>query len=594
MNEPQSSENSQKIGKEEKSGDMYSYRSENNPNNNNNKNNPFQQSEAIRRSIGENNNVNVNVNINQNPSQMINPNFTNKFTTNRISQKASGYRSGNLNLNNYYTSNRISQTLLNIQPDTFCYNWATLLIYLITELIAIIIIATLFNWDQRNHPNNSCIYNLVNWTDYNEDKSLNDMNVSEILYTETNNEINTYYGLFRDINIMLFVGYGMIHTLIKSNVKTSIAFNILSIAISFQIGLIFNLFWENAMNEQWKRGLLNFPTFISSLFNSCAVLISLGGVLGKISHTQYLILFIFEPILSSLNYKICETKLKIIDSGGSLYVHTFGAIFGLAIYWVLFSSDKYKERLRRYDIPSLTDNISKITCFIGVLIILNYFPSFNAGLALSDDGRYRSVINTYFSICGSIVGSFIFSAAFHKGKFVYNHILFSSFSGGVIISGCCAVCLDHWAAFLIGIISGFICIICFEFIYSRMPEIFFYEVYNILIIHGIPGFLGSFLTPMFIADLGRRLNDNYHYVLLNDMTRNNHAQAGIQIGGIFLTCLIAFVGGIAVGFLMRISHCGKVENYFDDREYYGGERNINNVLDDNITNADDNRPSYNN
>ena len=97
---------------------------------------------------------------------------------------------------------------------------------------------------------------------------------------------------------MTFVGFGMLHTLIKKNTKISIVFNTLAVVISFQIGLFCNLFWENAMNESWKKGILNFQSFIKSLFNSCAVLVSLGGVLGKISHTQYLILFILEPILS--------------------------------------------------------------------------------------------------------------------------------------------------------------------------------------------------------------------------------------------------------------------------------------------------------
>ena len=595
MKEQESNENTQnfeKSEKSEKSENMYSYRSEADSKNNNN--NLYRQSDAIRRAE-ENNNINVN--INQNPTyktQYLNPNINNKYSnkfsnnfSNKLSNKYSNPFSNNLENNNYnnnYNSkdiqNRMSQIFLNIQPDSFCYSWATLLIYIILEIIAIVLIGTLFHWDLRNHPDNSCLQISTECNNNNTDN----ININCIISEEINDEISTYYGLFRDINIMTFVGFGMLHTLIKKNTKISIVFNTLAVVISFQIGLFCNLFWENAMNESWKKGILNFQSFIKSLFNSCAVLVSLGGVLGKISHTQYLILFILEPILSSLNYKICETKLKTIDTGGALYVHTFGAIFGLAIYWVLFSSDKYKMRLRRYDISSLSDYFSKITSFIGVLFLINYFPSFNASLALSDDGRYRAIINTYFSICGSIIGSFILSGVFHKGKFIFNHILFSSFSGGIIISGCCAICIDHWAAFLIGILSGFISIICFELIKPVIPETFFYDIYKILFVHGIPGFLGAFLTPMFIADLKRRLKNkiDYHFVLLNDMERDNDVQA------------IASVGGIAVGFMMRISNCGKIENYFDDNEYFGPELNYNNERDDNLTNADDNRPSYNN
>ena len=562
---------------------MYSYKSDNNNNNNINKNEsnsndtnennnkvPIYESDAIRRSY-PNNIDNKEININNQ--------YSNKFQSNMLK---------NNNINNYNSGSfvgRSSQISIELPQDSILH-WSFILIYIILEVILIIVIATLFDWDKRNHPNYSCI-------EYKENDT--DISILNSIYKETEKELSTYYGLFRDINIMAFVGFGMLHTLTQGNTWTSIAFDILSIVLSFQISLFFNLIFENAFKESWNNGVLNFDTFIKAIFNSCAILVSLGAVHGKISHIQYLVLIISETILSSLNLKLCDVKLKIIDTGGGLYIHTFGALFGIAIYIVLFRSKKKRARLSAYNRANITNYLSNITCFVGVLFILNYLPSFNSGLALSDDGRYRAAINTYFSIIGSIVMSFIITGFIYNGKFIYEYILFGSFSGGIIISTCCSVCLDHWAALLIGMLCGLICIILFKYLNELFLELGYYDIYNIIIVHGIPGILGAFISSMFISDLDHRV-DNYYNILLKDMERTNRAQAGIQIAAIFITCAISFVGGITVGFLIKVSRCGKIKEYFDDNEFFYGKLDgefNNNNFNDNMTDIEDNnQPSF--
>ena len=569
----------------ENSEGMYSYKSDDDNNNNNNINKneinnndtnnnninkvPIYESDAIRRSFPNNINPEANPNPTKyQPSGMLNNNFS-----------GGGFNNGSF-------VGRSSQISIELPQDSILH-WSFILIYVILEVILIIVIAILFNWDKRNHPDYSCI-------EYNKDK---ENIISDNIYNETEKEISTYYGLFRDINIMAFIGFSMLHTLTHGNAWTSIAFDILSIVISFQISLFFNLIFENAFKESWKSGILNFDTFIKAIFNSCAILVSLGAVHGKISHVQYLVLIIIETILSSLNFKLCDVKLKIIDTGGGLYIHTFGALFGLAIYIVLFRSKKKRARLTAYNRSNITNYLSNITCFIGVLFLLNYFPSFNAGLALSDDGRYRAVINTYFSIIGSTVMTFIVTGFIYNGKFVFKHILFGSFSGGIIISTFCSVCVDHWAAILIGMLCGLICVLLLEYLNKVFAEFGYYDIYNIIVVHCIPGILGAFISSMVISGLDRRV-DNYYNVLLKDMDRDNHAQAGIQVAAIFITCAISFVGGITVGFLIKVSRCGKIREYFDDNEFFygilNGEFANNNDERDSLTDIEgnNNQPSF--
>ena len=601
---------------EENSEGMYSYKSDNDNNNNNNINNQQQND------IDNNNNDN-----DQNIGTAIRRSLPDSKIQVKPSQysisKNDIYQSGKINpQNNYYQSGRISPnmtknlssqyrgSLASIElPEDSYLHWSFVLIYIILETILIILIAVLFKWDKRNHPIYSCIdfnitqrilndenfsnqADILNSIEQNEtNTNITINNITDDIYLSTEKELNTYYGLFRDINIMAFVGFGMFHTLTKGNSWSSIAFNILSIVLCFQISLFFNLIFENAFKESWSKGFLNFKTFIEAIYNSCAILVSIGGVIGKISHVQYLVLIICESILCSLNFKLCDEKMKVIDTGGGLYVHTFGAVFGFAIFLVLFRSKKKRARLTYCNFNHLSNYLSSITCFIGVLFILNYFPSFNAGLALSDDGRYRAVINTYFSIIGSIILSFMTSGYLHQGKFVYEHILFSSFSGGVIISSFCSVCIDHWAALLIGMVCGIITIFLLEYLSQVFNQYNYNDIYNILIVHAIPGVLSGFISAMFIGGIENR-NNNYRYILLKDLERNGNSQAGVQVGAIFVTLALAFAGGITSGFLVKVSRCGKIKNYFDDTEFFANNETNENGYNDNITDINDHQPSF--
>ena len=226
---------------------------------------------------------------------------------------------------------------------------------------------------------------------------------------------------------------------------------------------------------------------------------------------------------------------------------------------------------------------SNITAIIGVLILFSYFPSFNSGLVFSENGKYRSSINTILSLTGSTACSFITSAFFNKGRFVFEQILFGCFSGGVIISGCCSVCIDHWAALLIGCLCGVICVTFLSQLKPFFIKWGFHDLYNIISIHGVPGLLGAFLTAMMIGDINKRIKNgnDYHYILLYDLNRKNNIQAGVQIGAIFITLALSFVSGIATGYLMKVSTCGKVRNYFTDSEIFECEVNIIDNLEQN-------------
>ena len=74
------------------------------------------------------------------------------------------------------------------------------------------------------------------------------------------------------------------------------------------------------------------------------------------------------------------------------------------------------------------------------------------------------------------------------------------------------------------------------------------------------------------------------YKLFTDNTRKNDTQTGIQIGGLFITLGISFVGGIASGFLMKVSACKELDWMLNDAELFilnNKDRSANKKDDDN-------------
>lgn len=66
-----------------------------------------------------------------------------------------------------------------------------------------------------------------------------------------------------------------------------------------------------------------------------AVLISFGGVLGRVGPLELLIMGIVEIIGYTLNEQLIYGRLRVFDAGGSTVIHTFGAYFGLTVSLIL-------------------------------------------------------------------------------------------------------------------------------------------------------------------------------------------------------------------------------------------------------------------
>ena len=112
--------------------------------------------------------------------------------------------------------------------------------------------------------------------------------------------------------------------------------------------------------------------------------------------------------------------------GGSLYIHAFGAYFGLGLVLA------YKFKKANDNPWNCVGYYSSVFAFIGTLFLFLFWPSFNSALA-SGNGRQRILVNTFFSITSSAFMTFIIVPFMNNGKFTIDNILNSVIAGGVIL-----------------------------------------------------------------------------------------------------------------------------------------------------------------
>lgn len=138
---------------------------------------------------------------------------------------------------------------------------------------------------------------------------------------------------------MIFVGFGFLMVFLKCHSWTSVGFNFLIAAWVIQICVLCTGFWYQVMSyhnyhdpnyDHFHYIDIDIIQLIMADFCAAAVLITFGVVLGKIGFFQLWVLATIEVIFYCLNEAILSQIFQIVDIGGSIIIHTFGAVFGIA------------------------------------------------------------------------------------------------------------------------------------------------------------------------------------------------------------------------------------------------------------------------
>jgi ammonium transporter Rh len=339
------------------------------------------------------------------------------------------------------------------------------------------------------------------------------------------------------IMAMLLIGFGFLMVFVRKYGRSALTATFLLVSVSLPIYLsikTLGIFEAKGEIEQ----------FILAEFSAASLLIAAGAILGRIKIYQYIILgLLFVPFYILNELIVIDDYFqfvgKVADTGGSIVIHAFGALFGIAAA-VSLTSKKDMETPIQSD--ATTDKYS----VLGSMVLWVFWPSFCAALVPVADIPH-TVVNVFIALCGSTIATYIASVSI-RGKISIADIANAALAGGVAIGATCDFA-SHGQAMIIGAIAGTISIVGFAILQDRQQK--FHKIVDtcgVSNLHGIPGIFGGLAAIVVVKDL----------------------DISAQLKGIAVTIVLAVVAGLITGKL--ISLFGKPKEIYNDfAEFHDAE-----------------------
>ena len=307
----------------------------------------------------------------------------------------------------------------------------------------------------------------------------------------------------------------------------------------------------------WEPIHMNIETFDTGLTLVAALLISFGGIIGKVNPLQLVIMTLFESVFYAFNKSIFLVgALDFVDPGGTIQIHMFGAYFGLAVSMILGKPSTSAE--------DEVNHVSDLFSLIGTLFLFIYWPSFNGGeLEPNSHAQQRAVVHTLLSLCAATVGTFIMSSMLNNtAKFRPVDIQNATLAGGVAIGATCSMTMTPADPLIIGLIAGMLSSYGFARIQPLLESsLGLHDTCGIHNLHGMPSIIGAFASVFITAYKGPRGHDMPEVF--------NHAdQAGRQLAAIILTLLMAVGTGVITGLIMKKAGSLSTAENFSDFPYW--------------------------
>ncbi|XP_025155652.1 ammonium transporter Rh type A isoform X3 [Harpegnathos saltator] len=387
--------------------------------------------------------------------------------------------------------------------------------------------------------------------------------------------------IYPNVHVMIWVGFGFLMTFLKRYGQSAAGLTFLVGAVLVQVALICNGVTNTLTGA---KAYLSLKSLLDADVAVAAPLISMGALLGKTTYMQLIFMGIAELIMFNVNKFVGEHMFMVVDAGDSMFVHVFGAYFGLAVSYVFGTKKEPKE----HELEGASYQ-SDIFAMIGTLFLWLFWPSFNSA-GLTGDDQQRAIINTLLSISASCVTAFAVSALVSNSKFNMVHVQNSTLAGGVAIGTAAGMMCGGIGALAVGALSGIISVLGYKYLTPIIQKhLRIHDTCGVHNLHGMPGVLaGVFgalmaviateavydyslydIFPARAPSSGQKfaeLRDNM-YDVSPGYDRTAYQQAGFQLLALVVTLGISIVSGLITGHLMHVSVCGSIleEEKFDDK-----------------------------
>ena len=331
------------------------------------------------------------------------------------------------------------------------------------------------------------------------------------------------------IMAMLLIGFGFLMVFVKMYGRSAITATFLLVSVSIPTYLVITsmgIFEQRSEIEQ----------FILAEFGAASLLIAAGALLGRLKMYQYLILgLLFIPFYIFNELIVVEDYFHFVgtvaDTGGSIVIHAFGAIFGISAA-ISLSQPKHREVAIQADATS--DRYS----LLGSMVLWVFWPSFCAAL-VPTEAIPATVVNVFIALCGSTIATYITSVSI-RGKINAADIANAALAGGVAIGATCDHA-THPEAMVIGVIAGVLSTAGFA-IFQKQQEKFhkIIDTCGVSNLHGLPGIFGGLAAIVVVDDI----------------------DAFAQLKGIAVTVVMATAAGLLSGKI--VSLFGTHDKIYDD------------------------------
>jgi len=362
-----------------------------------------------------------------------------------------------------------------------------------------------------------------------------DYDVSDLGTLDSSSLYNFYVG----VALMMFVGFGYLMTFLKAYGLGAVGFTMLITCLGVQWAVIV----EQTMVEKTLAFKLDFMDILNGNFAVAAVLISFGGLIGKIGPTQVLVVTIVELVFYCANKVFILTDLlHIADCGGTIIIHVFGAYFGLAACATLGPA--------RDELFNGSSYNSDLFSLIGTVFLWLFWPSFVAGgLPAGTEGHGIALLNTVIALLASTVTTFGLMPFLTGNRLATVPLQNATLAGGVSIGATANLAMGPGVATIVGFVAG--AISCVGFCFPCIPSS--YDTCGINNLHGMPGIFGgvvSIVIPAYLKDTG--------------------VVASNQLIGLVVTLIVAILTGGFTGMVLRMIE-GPVYPFHDSNYWDAAE-----------------------
>ncbi len=340
------------------------------------------------------------------------------------------------------------------------------------------------------------------------------------------------------IMAMLLIGFGFLMVFVRGYGLSALTATYLMVAVAVPGYFLLKT------SGWFGHAVSGVEGLVLTEFAAASLLICAGAVLGRLKMWQYLMLAVlFLPAYMLNEWILLEGGWGLVahgafvDTGGSIVIHAFGALFGLG---VAVSMTTKRER----ELPIASDATSDRFSLLGSMVLWVFWPSFCAAL-VAPEMIPATVMNVVFALCGSTLLTYLATVLLRR-EIDAADIANATLAGGVAIGSTCdRVSLP--VAFLIGAIAGFISTFGFAVIQDKLQKgLRLVDTCGVSNLHGIPGVFGGLAAMVFVGGI-------------------DYAAQGL---GIAVTVVVAVVAGLIAGRVLAVT--GHREQPYEDSEEFSG------------------------